>query len=73
LSGLGKLISDRDCRHDGEPGIADLAEFAAQLIDAIVEFAREIHQMAFLAILARHPKLPAVDGYADLRHFLWII
>jgi hypothetical protein len=26
--------------------------------------------MAFLAVLAGHPKLPAIDRYADLRHSL---
>jgi hypothetical protein len=26
--------------------------------------------MAFLAVFAGHPKLPAIDRYADLRHSL---
>jgi hypothetical protein len=29
--------------------------------------------MAFLTILAGHSKLPAVNRYADLRHFSWDI
>ena len=34
--------------------VADLAELAAQLVDAPVEVAGELHQMVFLAILAGH-------------------
>src|SRR6185312_8092206 len=66
--GLGERIGDGQRRHDGEPGVADLAEFLAQALDADVEIARQIHQVAFLAVLARHPELPAVDGDADLGH-----
>jgi hypothetical protein len=29
--------------------------------------------MALLAILARHPELPAVDGDADLSHFSYVV
>src|SRR5690242_18935239 len=70
LPSLGKFVSDGDRRHHGRPGVADLAEFGAQVVDAIVELARTIHQMAFLAVFAGHSKLPAIDRYADLRHSL---
>ena len=47
-------------RINGEHGIADLAgEFAAQTIDADIEIAGgEVHELTFLAILARHTELP---------------
>ena len=48
--------------------VADLAELGAQPLDARVEVAREIDQMALLAVLAGHAELPAVDGDADLGH-----
>src|SRR6185312_10516245 len=65
---LGARIGDGQRRHDGEPRVAALAEFLAQALDADVEIARQIHQVALLAVLARHPELPAVDGDADLGH-----
>ena len=65
---LGKLVGDRQRRHHGEPGVADLAEFCAQPLDADIEIACEIHQVAFLAILAGHPELPPIDGNVHLRH-----
>src|SRR5262249_54458118 len=70
LACLGEFVGDGDCSHHGQPRVADLAEFAAQPIDPVVELAREVHQMAFLAVLAGHSKLAAINGYADLRHFL---
>ena len=69
-AGLGQFVGDRERRHHGEPGIADLAEFRAQPADARIEIAREIHEVALLAVLAGHPELPAVDGDADLGHLL---
>jgi len=68
--GLGKFVGDGNCRHHRQPRVAYLTEFGPQIIDAIIELAREIHQMAFLAILAGHPELSAIERYADLGHSL---
>ena len=65
---LGQHIGDGERRHHGEPGVADLAEFRAQALDPGVEVAGELHEVAFLAVLAGHAELPAVDGDADLGH-----
>src|SRR6516162_2431055 len=40
LPGLGEFVSNGDCRHYRQPGVADLAEFGAQSIDTIIELAR---------------------------------
>src|SRR5439155_19547500 len=65
---LRKLIRHGERRHDREPRVADLAELAAQLDDAIVELLGELHQVAFLTVLAGHAELAAVDGDVDLGH-----
>ena len=44
LAGLGQFVGDRQRRHHGQPGVADLAELAAQLADALVEVLGELLQ-----------------------------
>ena len=39
---LGQFVGDGERRHHGEPGVADLAEFGAQALDARVEIAGEV-------------------------------
>ena len=68
LAGFGQLVGDRQRRHHGQPRVADLAELAAQLLDALVEVLGELLQMVFLAVLAGHAELAAVDGDVHLRH-----
>ena len=58
----------RQRRHHLEPLIADLAELATQLADPAFQIAREFQQPVFLAILAGHPVLAAVDGDVEVAH-----
>src|SRR6187431_223731 len=67
-AGLRQLIGDGERRHHGQAGVADLAEGAAQMVDALVELLGELHQMALLPVFAGHPVLPAVDDDIHLGH-----
>ena len=67
-AGFRQFVGDSERRHHGQAGVADLAEGAAQMVDALVEQLGELHQMALLPVFAGHPVLPAVDGDIHLRH-----
>ena len=45
-------------------------ELPAQGVDAVVEFLGELPQVVFLAILAGHAVLPAIDADVHLSHGL---
>ena len=66
---FGEFVGHHERRHHGEARIADLAEFLPQAVDANIEVARKVHQMALLAILTSHAELPPVDRDADLGHY----
>src|SRR5262249_56294862 len=65
---LRQLVGERRRGHDGEAGIADLAEAGPQRHDARVEVLGQTHETRLFTVLAGHAELAAVDGDADLRH-----
>src|SRR3569833_3818010 len=68
LADIKQLIADGERSHHGEPGIADLAELAAQIGDARFQSLCELEKPELLALLAGHAVLPAVDGDVDVAH-----
>src|SRR5262249_54148161 len=65
---LGELVGDGERRHHGEPHVADLAEIAAQLGDALVEILGEPGEVLLLPVVAGHPVVPLVDADDHLPH-----
>src|SRR5579871_2405514 len=63
-----QFIAGRERRHHSETLIADLAELAAQLLDARLQALGELEQPHLLPLLAGHAILPAVDGDVDVAH-----
>jgi len=49
LPHLGKLVGDSQRRHDGEAGVADFAEFGAQVLDPRIEIAGKVADVILLA------------------------
>src|SRR5579871_3611147 len=66
--GVEQLVAGGERRHHGEALVADLAEFAAELLDTRLEILGELEQAHFLPLLAGHAVLPAVDGDVDVAH-----
>jgi len=68
LPRLGEFVCHDNRQHNDQSGISNLAAFAAQTIYPVIYLAGEVHQVAFLTILAGHPELLAVDCYTDSGH-----
>src|SRR5690242_8475190 len=65
---LAQFVGDGQRRHDGEPHVADLAEVAAELLDALVEILGKPGEVLLLPVIAGHPVVPAVDADGHRRH-----
>src|SRR6266849_3591643 len=68
LALLRQFVAEDKRRHDGEPRIPDFPKSAAQIRDALIEIVGQSRQMMFLAVVARHAILAAVDGDAHVGH-----
>src|SRR5215475_8628897 len=66
--GIEQLVAGRKRRHHGEALVADLAEFAAELLDARFKTLGELEETHLLSLLAGHAVLPAIDGDIDVAH-----
>src|SRR5262249_38476762 len=65
---LRQLVGERQRGHDGEAGIADLAEASPPPHDARVEILRQAHETRLFARLAGPAELAAGDGGACPPH-----
>src|SRR5690348_15635476 len=65
---IEQFVAGGECGHDGQTLVADLAELAAQLLDARLQALGELEQPHLLPLLAGHAVLPAVDGDVDVAH-----
>ena len=68
LPRIEQFVGDGDRSHDGEPRIANVAEFSAQVRHARFEIFGKPKQPCFLPLLARHPILAAIDRDVDVAH-----
>src|SRR4051812_22663053 len=71
MAGVEQFVAQRQRRHHGQTRIADLAEFAAQILDPRLKALGELQKPHLLPLLAGHPILPAVDGDVDVAHELF--
>ncbi len=63
LRGFDQFVLEHQRCHHREPGVADFAELAAQIDDALIDVLRERLEMIFLAILASETELAAGNGW----------
>ena len=65
---LGQLVGDGQRRHDDQPLVADLAEGMVHRLEFGVDYARQLLEMRFLALVAGQPVGASADRHRHLRH-----
>src|SRR5271166_2431820 len=65
---VDQFVAHGQRRHHRQTRVADLAEFAAQGFDALLQALGELQEPDFLSFFAGHAVLPAVDGDVDMVH-----
>src|SRR6185312_12394272 len=65
---LAQFVSHHQRRHHRQPRIADLAELAAQVDDALVDVVGESLKVLLLPVLAGKAELAASNRSGHLRH-----